>query len=256
MSAHPSAHYASKSYWDARFAAEAHYEWLCEWADVAPLLAPFLADARALLVVGTGSSALPADLCAALPAATVLATDYSEVVIAALRAAPPPLAPPRLRYAVADMLDLPAAAAHEPRFGCLDAVIDKGALDALVSAEGDSWSPPPALLATSRRAVAGAHAALRPGGVYIMLSFSQPHFRAQHLLQRREAAAAGAGAAGEASPAADAAAGAASDDEWEADKNPGSAQLKIPPVEGSFWSAFEHFVVPRGLGIFCYVCTK
>ena len=208
-SRHGSAHYSTKAYWDARFATEARYEWLCEWGDLAPLLTPLLLPSPpaplALWVLGNGTSTLPSDLASAFPAASVLATDYSQVVIAGLQGGVPSLpaaaAQPRLSYAVADMLELRAALGAHPRFGSVDAVFDKGAMDALVSAEGDSWSPAPALLQQSARIAAGVHAALRPGGRYIMLSFSQPHFRAQHLLQQQQGSGGSAGAAAAAASA-------------------------------------------------------
>ena len=263
---HGSAQYATRAYWDARFSTERHYEWLCEWGDVAPLLAPLLARAPApapLWVLGTGTSALPAQLAAAFPAAAVLATDYSAVLIASLQAAAaaaaaaaPASAPGRLAHACADMTDLQAALGAHAHWGRVEAVLDKGALDALVSAEGDCWEAAPELLAVSARVARGVHAALRPGGRYVMLSFSQPHFRARHLLQRAQG---GSGGGEEPPPAAAAPAeegGGESDGEWERDLNPNPVQPAIPPVEGSLWSAFEWHRVERGLGIFLYICTK
>jgi hypothetical protein len=267
---HPSAKYSSQHYWEQRFATETHYEWLCTFSDIAPLLAPFLGSSspQTYLVLGTGTSSLPADLAAAYPSASVLATDYSTVLIEALQRQP--VASSNLAYAYADMLRLEALAAACPAFGSLDAVFDKGALDALVSAEGDSWQVPSELLATSARVVQGVHAALREGGRYFMLSFSQPHFRAMHLLQQRSSAqgggegpAAGAAQGGGEGPAATAAGAAAQqaaseedEGEWEADLNPDPVRAAIPPVAGSYWSHFEHRVVERGLGIFLYICTK
>jgi SAM-dependent methyltransferase len=258
---HGSAQYATRAYWDARFATERHYEWLCEWGDVAPLLAPLLARAPApapLWVLGTGTSALPAQLAAAFPAAAVLATDYSAVLIASLQAAAAAAAPAPggLAHACADMTDLQAALGGHAHWGRVEAVLDKGALDALVSAEGDCWEAAPELLAVSARVARGVHAALRPGGRYVMLSFSQPHFRARHLLQRAQ----GGEVAATPSPAAAAPVkeeGEGEDDgEWERDLNPSPVQPAIPPVEGSLWSAFEWHRVERGLGIFLYICTK
>jgi hypothetical protein len=278
--AHGSAHYATKVYWDARFATEKHYEWLCEWCDLAPLLTPLLqppppAGGPILWVLGNGTSTLPSDLCAAFPASAVLATDYSEVVIdscqrqAAAAAAAAPARQPA--FAVADMLDLGGALGAHAHFGRVDAVFDKGALDALVSAQGDSWRAAPELLAVSARVARGVHAALRPGGRYIMLSFSQPHFRAPHLLQQQqqlggcsgsgggggEGGAGGGGASGGGAAAGPAAAAAGGEDEWEEDLCPNPPQLgALPPVQGSLWSGFEWHRVERGLGVFLYICTK
>jgi hypothetical protein len=257
--------YSTKTYWDERFLTETHYEWLCTYEDIAPLLAPYLGNSSTSTywVLGTGSSALPWALALAHPAASVLATDYSECLIGALSARQ---APPNLCFALCDMLDIGGSLLRHPCFGSVDAIFDKGALDAIVSAEGDQWDPNPALLAASLQVVRGVHAALREGGRYIVVSFSQPHFRAQHLLQ---SAGRGAAAAGEApgapccpggGPGAleskPAGAQGEEEEEWEDDKNPHPIKAAIPPVEASLWREFSWHPVDRGLGVFLYVCTK
>ena len=51
---------------------------------------------------------------------------------------------------------------------------------------GDVWDAAgdaPQLLAAARAVVDEAHRVLKPGGVYVCITFSQPHFRTQYLRQ-------------------------------------------------------------------------
>jgi len=252
---HPSHQYTQKTYWDERFATERDFEWLCTWEDLHPLLAPYFTQALFCTILGNGSSRLPYSLSTGYPQATVIATDYSEVVISACQSLPG--APTNLSFLVADMTALPhSSLASSPHFGRFDVVLDKGALDALVSAEGDEWDPSPDKLEVSHRVCSGVHEALREGGVFIMVSFSQPHFRKRHLLQPKvpqsppqggQELLRGAHTGGEEG---------SDGDEWEADKTPGVAALPPPALPGSFWSRCEVLTVERGLGYFIYVCTK
>ena len=171
--------YKTKSYWEQRFKAEAHYEWLASFAQIRHLLLPFLGPPTSrVLILGNGTSLLPLEL-AAEGFHSVTATDYVSEVVDAMRARHPgaPVA-----WVVADMTALPTSGLGAAAF---DVVLDKGAMDALVSAEGDSWSPPPEALAVSRSVCEGVAGLLAPGGRFVQISFSQPHFRAAHLLQQR-----------------------------------------------------------------------
>ena len=142
------------------------------------------ARARRVLLVGTGCSGLPAAM-ARDGYRSLLATDFSPVVVAAM-AARHGDAGGRLAWAVEDMRALALAA------GSVDAVVDKAALDALLADGGDVWraaEDAPHLMAEARAVVDEAHRVLAPGGTYICITFSQPHFRRQYLLQGAWAAA-------------------------------------------------------------------
>lgn len=256
---HPSHQYTQKSYWDARFKTERDFEWLCTWEDLHPLLSPYLSPQAtfSIAILGNGSSRLPYSLCSDYPHATVISTDYSEVVIESCQSLPD--TPTNLAFLVADMTALAQSSlASSKHFGLFDVVLDKGALDALVSAEGDDWDPSPDKLAVSHSVCSGVHGALREGGVFIMVSFSQPHFRKRHLLQPRvppqESPPGKEEEQLQGPPSVDD--GGSDGDEWEADKTPGVAALPPPAVLGSFWSHCEVLTVERGLGYFIYVCTK
>lgn len=65
----------------------------------------------------------------------------------------------------------------DPREGLFDAVVDKAVMDALLAVKGDTWDPPLELLEIARTVCEGTVRALKPGGVFLQISFAQPHFR-------------------------------------------------------------------------------
>lgn len=64
-----------------------------------------------------------------------------------------------------------------------DVVIDKAAMDAVLAAKGDTWDPPESLLLEAHAICESVCSVLRPGGLFIQVSFSQPHFRKPYLMQ-------------------------------------------------------------------------
>ena len=81
--------YRDPAYWDSRFETEDEFEWCKPWGEFRHVAAPALARARTLLVLGSGTSALPAHVAAdtALPGlGFVLASDASPVAAARMGA--------------------------------------------------------------------------------------------------------------------------------------------------------------------------
>ncbi len=58
-----------------------------------------------------------------------------------------------------------------------DAVVEKGALDCLLTVVRDPWNVPADIAATVRRVLEESHRVLRPDGCFISITFSAPHFR-------------------------------------------------------------------------------
>ncbi|KAK1870354.1 hypothetical protein I4F81_012816 [Pyropia yezoensis] len=170
-----SATYKEQSYWDGRFRDEASYDWLGTYKVLAPFIAPHIRPHSRVLVVGCGNSTLSADLAAAHPTVSIISTDYSPVVVEAMAAAHP-----AATYAVGDvrgMGDLfPAPAAF-------DVIVDKGVMDALVADEASPWSPAPTAVADARAMTAEMRRLLVPGGVFLQVTFHQPHFRLRNYLE-------------------------------------------------------------------------
>lgn len=160
--------------------ADDTYDWFRGYAHFRDALAPWMARQDAILVLGCGNSGLCADLWAdGFTAGALVNVDYSEAVIARMRARMPPERFPGVAWHVLDFRALHVAlpAAH------FDVVLDKGSLDALWSDGGSPWAPSPAVVADVTATLDGVLHVLRPGGRFICISFGQPHFRLP-LLER------------------------------------------------------------------------
>mmetsp|Transcript_20150 Transcript_20150/g.64900 ORF Transcript_20150/g.64900 Transcript_20150/m.64900 type:complete len:215 (-) Transcript_20150:45-689(-) len=156
--------YGAEAYWDARFRTEERYEWLAEYEDFGSLL-PLRAGAK-ILVVGNGSSNLAAKLHE--QKFDVTASDYSRVLVEKMQASDDDV-----RWVRADF----CALSDVFEAASFDVILDKAAMDALLTDEGDPWNP----TQRTKDAVASlcreARAVLRPRGTLVQISFQQPHFR-------------------------------------------------------------------------------
>ena len=183
--------YHEQGYWDARFEEEVEKEWLASFSQLEPLLRRFVAPADRILMVGCGNSPFSADMYAA-GFENIHNIDFSEVVVRKMRAQHA-LDCPRMTWEVMDMTKISAPA------DSFDVVLDKAAMDALMTAETDRWNPSASCLQQGhdmctgvarvlRRVrheqppVEGSAAAMPRGGVFLQVSFDQPHFRKRFLL--------------------------------------------------------------------------
>jgi len=63
-----------------------------------------------------------------------------------------------------------------------DVAIDKGTMDAMMTAKGDIWNPPQQVVDDCNKEVSEVIRTLRKGkGTFIYLTFGQPHFRKRYL---------------------------------------------------------------------------
>jgi hypothetical protein len=62
-----------------------------------------------------------------------------------------------------------------------DAVLDKAAMDALMCDEGSPWDPNPGTIQDATAMCTAVSRVLVDGGVLVMISFAQPHFRTRYL---------------------------------------------------------------------------
>jgi len=62
-----------------------------------------------------------------------------------------------------------------------DVTIDKGTMDAMMTTKGDVWNPPQQVIDDCNKEVDETLRVLRKGGVFIYLTFGQPHFRRRYL---------------------------------------------------------------------------
>lgn len=62
-----------------------------------------------------------------------------------------------------------------------DVAIDKGTMDAMMTAKGDVWDPPQQVVDDCTKEVDETLRVLKKGGLFIYLTFGQPHFRRRFL---------------------------------------------------------------------------
>lgn len=127
----PSDHseFTTKEYWNKFFVNrnKSAFEWYGTSADVLPTLLPFVRQADSILMVGCGNSNFSSDLYDQ-GYRNIVNLDFSEVVIAEMREKN--AAREGMTWEVGDMTNMEA---HQPEAHSV--VVDKGALDALLSAD-------------------------------------------------------------------------------------------------------------------------
>jgi SAM-dependent methyltransferase len=166
--------YNSRDYWDERFSKESDYEWLLAYSDLAPQLSNYLTKDSRILVVGCGNAPFSVDLYDD-GFHNVVNIDYSTQVIAKMQGKHS-LARPGMQWLVMDMTKL---SFDDDSF---DVVIDKAALDALLSDEGDVWNPNQESIQAADQVCRSISRVLKSGGAFLQISLVQPHFRKKYLL--------------------------------------------------------------------------
>jgi EEF1A lysine methyltransferase 4 len=182
--------YGSHAYWETRFAAEESFEWLLSYAQLAPQLEPLLdacqtggdnerAEIR-ILMVGCGNAPFSADMYHA-GYTNITNIDYSETVIDSMKRRHAHLDPP-MQWHVMDMTTMENDVHGPLDSGYYHVVIDKAAMDALMTKEMDVWNPNPDVVHASHQMCVQISRVLRPKGTMIQISLAQPHFRVKYLL--------------------------------------------------------------------------
>lgn len=170
--------YGKKSYWDERFGEEQSFEWLMEFAACKDQLLPHLLPTDRILIVGCGNSSFSASLYDA-GYTNIVNIDYSCVVVDKMRSLNQTLRP-NMTWLEMDMTKLSFID------GEFDVVIDKAAMDALVVSEGDVWNPNEGVVLQVDRMCHEVSRVLNSSrGLFLLISFSQPHFRTKYLMGYR-----------------------------------------------------------------------
>jgi len=166
------AEYKLKEYWDERFTIESSYEWLASYDIIKPQLIPHLDLMRtsSVLVVGCGNSNFSVDLFND-GVTNITSIDFSETVIAVMKGKFP-----ALLWKCMDMTQMSFCSES------FDYIIDKAAMDALVTDEGDPWEPNVATIKSTSDMMESVSKTLKPNGTFIQISFQQPHFRKSYLI--------------------------------------------------------------------------
>ncbi|GJQ08714.1 hypothetical protein GpartN1_g1552.t1 [Galdieria partita] len=173
------AEYKTREYWDSRFQTESSYEWLCSFDDFAADICSFIEPDFAILVLGCGSSSLPYDLYQK-GYHNVTSIDFSKVAIDNMKRRYAHIS--CLKWVVGDVREL-SVIFQDDQF---DVIVDKGTFEALISDEGDPWSPNDLTKKDVDLLLSGVQRILRPKGFYFHISFIQPFFRSKYLRKFEE----------------------------------------------------------------------
>ncbi|PWN98828.1 S-adenosyl-L-methionine-dependent methyltransferase [Tilletiopsis washingtonensis] len=179
---HSNEAFQTQEYWDARYAREADgdFDWFKTYADIRDIVHELIPQRNArILMLGTGNSTLSADMFAD-GYSDITNIDFSGVLIERMRARQP-----ETKWLEMDIRDLKTRADELGGAESWDVVLDKATLDALMATKPDEsvWDPPAIVKENVAKEVDGVLHVLKPKGVFLYLTFGQPHFR-RPLLQR------------------------------------------------------------------------
>ncbi|KAK9691137.1 hypothetical protein RND81_09G178200 [Saponaria officinalis] len=162
--------YLDPLYWNQRFAKEEHYEWFKDYSHFRHLLLRHIPSSSSVLEVGCGNSQLSDEMYKD-GITDITCTDLSPVAVQNLQNRVSSKGFKEIKAMVADMLDLPFGDAT------FDVVIEKGTMDVLFVDSGDPWNPQAETVRKVMAMLHGIHRVLKPDGIFISISFGQPHFR-------------------------------------------------------------------------------
>lgn len=165
--------FKKQEYWDSRFESEEEYDWLCTYPNICEYIFPFIKNSDKILIVGCGNSSFSANLYDD-GFKNITNIDYSGNVVRAM-AAKYSTIKPEMKWIEMDMLALNFDSTS------FDVVIDKAAMDAVMVDEGDLWHPNEECIQSAHQICLGIAKVLKDTGIYLQISFAQPHFRTKYL---------------------------------------------------------------------------
>ena len=192
--------YGTKEYWEHRFLTEESFEWLLSYIQVRHQLEPIFQqychieqkehDDQAvtsapahydfdksrvrILVVGCGNAPFSCDLYDD-GYTNIVNIDYSGTVIQNMQQLHS-TSRPNMQWIVMDMTRNTFSNAS------FDVVIDKAAMDAIMTKERDVWNPNPTVIHQAYQMCYHISRILQPQGTFVQISLTQPHFRNKYLL--------------------------------------------------------------------------
>lgn len=159
--------FSSRDYWEARYSSEStSYDWLLPYSQLRTIILPRLSEntEAEILIVGCGNSRLGEEMYRE-GYKNITNIDFSSTVIGQMLE----------KYRDLDEMDFTEMNVCNIEFppGCFDLVFDKCTLDCLLC--GDNSFQKASLMMQS------VYRVLKPGGVYILVSYGMPEARIGYL---------------------------------------------------------------------------
>ncbi|KAI0352160.1 S-adenosyl-L-methionine-dependent methyltransferase [Trametes cingulata] len=169
--------YGTKEYWDQRYSQESDdssFDWFKSYSDIAEIIRELVPDKSSrILMLGCGNSTLSQDMYDD-GYKNIVNTDYSGILIEKMRHKHAE-SRPEMEWHEMDIREL------KFEDNSFDVAIDKGTMDAMMTAKADVWDPPEGVVQNCNREVDEVLRVLRKGGIFVYLTFGQPHFRRRYL---------------------------------------------------------------------------
>ncbi|CAL1714250.1 unnamed protein product [Somion occarium] len=169
--------YGTKEYWDERYSQESEedsFDWFKTYADIADIIRELVPDKNArILMLGCGNSTLSEEMYDD-GYKNIVNTDYSDILIKKMRHKHQQLRP-EMQWLEMDVRDLKFES------GSFDFALDKGTMDAMMTTKGDVWDPSEDVVESCNKEVDEVLRVIRNGGIFLYLTFGQPHFRKRYL---------------------------------------------------------------------------
>jgi ubiquinone/menaquinone biosynthesis C-methylase UbiE len=168
--------YSTREYWESRYKRDSvPYDWFKEWADLKPFLSCYLRSNYRILMLGCGSSLLSEQMY--LDSYEYITNvDFSNQVIEMMRKRCHRLS--NMSWLEMDVMNLVGLSDCS-----FDIAIDKGTMDALLCDQTSVWDVDDHVAQNIVKMLSEVSRVLRPEGVFIYITFGQPHFR-RKLLER------------------------------------------------------------------------
>jgi SAM-dependent methyltransferase len=162
---HPAPAYGELEYWNSRYRSQKGevFEWFQPWSVLQPHIAKHIPTHGTALVIGCGSSAMSAEL---LPTfSRVTSIDISEEVVGQMKE----------KYARETGLEWTTMDCTKLNFSInsFEAIFDKGTLDTLLCYDNSEQLVERALKEIAR--------VLKPGGVFVLVSYGIPKTRKKYF---------------------------------------------------------------------------